>query len=128
MSSKNFLFVLIIKLSLTMNNYRLSTHPNKVELLSESERNALINAYPGIKHLNDGRQIDLASGKLIHQNTSSIYEVIKPNREVVLNKTLRETAGVVGVNIKTLSKYLDENSEAEINGYLVKRIAVFYNK
>jgi hypothetical protein len=119
---------LIIKLSLTMNNYRLSTYPNKVELLSESERNALINAYPGIKHLNDGRQIDLASGKLIHQNTSSLYEVIKPNHEVILNKTLGETAGVVGVNIKTLSKYLDDNSEAEINGCQVKRIAVFYNK
>lgn len=103
---------LILKLSLTMNNFRLSTYSGKVELLSERERYTLRKAYevPTIKHLSDGRQIDIFSGKIVHQNTSSIYEIIRPNNETVLNQTLSEAAQTVGVNIKTLSKHLDLSS------------------
>ena len=120
---------LILKLSLTMNNYRLSTNTEQVELLSNSEMDTLMSASPLIEHLGDGRQRDLATGKIIHQHSSSVYEVIKSNKEVVLTQTLFEAADVVGVNIKTLSKALDvaDNNVAEIKENIVKIIAVFYN-
>ena len=124
---------LILKLSLTMNNYRLSTSPERVESLSSSEIDTLVNASPFVEHLSDGRQRDLSTGRIIHQHSSSIYEIIKPNLEqtVVLKQTLFEAAEVVGVNIKTLSKILDvedSNNLAEVKGNFVKRVAVFYNK
>ena len=120
---------LILKLSLTMNNYRLSTNTEQVEALSDSEMDTLVSAPPLIEHLSDGRQRDLATGKIIHQHSSSIYKVIKSNNEVVLKQTLFEAADIVDVNIKTLSKLLDksEDGSAEIKGNIVKRIAVFYN-
>ena len=120
---------LILKLSLTMNNYRLSTNSEMVELLSSLERDTLANASPCIAHLSDGRQRDLVTCKIIHQHSSSIYEVIKSNNEVVLKQTLFEAADIVDVNIKTLSKLLDksEDGSAEIKGNIVKRIAVFYD-
>lgn len=120
---------LMLKLSLTMNNYRLSTNYETVELLSSLERHALANASPCVAHLSDGRQRDLATGKIIHQHSSSIYEVIKSNNEVVLKQTLFEAADIVDVNIKTLSRLLDksEGGSAEIKGNIVKRIAVFYD-
>lgn len=114
---------LILKLSLTMNNYRLSTNPDTVELLSSLERDTLANASPCIAHLSDGRQRDLVTGKIIHQHSSSIYEIIKPNKEVVLKQTLFEAAELANVNIKTLSKRLDL-----AEGSVIKRIAVFYKK
>ena len=119
---------LILKLSLTMNNYRLSTNTEQVEALSDSEMDTLVSAPPLIEHLSDGRQRDLATGKIIHQHSSSVYEVIKPNKEVVLTQTLFEAAEMAGVNIKTLSKALDVayNNAAAIKGNTVKRVAVFY--
>jgi len=125
---------LILKLSLTMNNYRLSTNSERVEPLSSSEIDTLVNAVPFVEHLEDGRQRDLFTGKIIHQHSSSIYKIIKPNcfleQTEVLKQTLFEAAEIVGVNIKTLSKILDvkDNDPIEVKGSLVKRVAVFYNK
>lgn len=126
----DYIKILILKLSLTMNNYRLSTNTETVELLSSLERDILTNASPCIVHLDDGRQRDLVTGKIIHQHSSSIYEIINAqatNNEVVLKQTLFEAADIVDVNIKTLSKLLDKSKDAEIKGNIVKRIAVFYN-
>lgn len=50
---------LILKLSLTMNNYRLSTFTGKVEQMSLSEIKEIIEAETTIEHLNDGTQIDI---------------------------------------------------------------------
>ena len=136
----NNIKALILKLSYNMNNYRLSTNPETVELVSSFERDILAKASPYIAHLSDGRQRDLTTGKIIHQHSSSIYKVIKSNNEVILKQTLFEVAEIVGVNIKTLSKRLDlaslplqqgkseaEDGSLEIKGNIVKRIGVFYN-
>jgi LAGLIDADG endonuclease len=122
--------LLIFKLSHTMNNYRLSTNSEPVELFNSSEVNTLVNAPPLVLHLEDGRQINLITGKIIHQHSSSVYEVIKSNNEVVLKLTLFEAAGTLGINIKTLSKLLDEasNNTVKVKDNLIKRVAVFYNK
>lgn len=77
----NNIRTLILKLSLTMNNYRLSTNSESVERLSDSEYQTLVNASPCIAHLSDGRQRDLNTGKIIHQHSSNVYEVIKPNKQ-----------------------------------------------
>jgi len=74
---------LVLKLSYTMNNYRLSTYQGTVNYLSKYEINRLINAKPTIKH--QGRQIDLVTKKVVHRRSSScIYEIIKPSGEVLL--------------------------------------------
>nr|YP_007507038.1 intronic ORF at intron 1 of rnl [Ceratocystis cacaofunesta]AFO38136.1 intronic ORF at intron 1 of rnl [Ceratocystis cacaofunesta] len=119
---------LILKLSNTMNNFRLSTNPEQVESLNSTEKSLLVNASPLVKHLDDGRQIDLRTDKIIHQHSSSIYKVIKPNKDMVLLKTLFEAADIVDVDIRTLSKLLTvvDSDAVEVKGNLVKRIAVFF--
>ena len=121
---------LIIKLSLTMNNYRLSTYQGKVDLLNLNEKILIINAKPTIGHLSDGRQIDLETKKIIHRRSSScIYEIIKPTNEIVIKPNLAEAAKEIGVGFNTLKRQLSSELEGQIveyNGYKIKRIAVFY--
>lgn len=121
---------LILKLSNTMNNFRLSTYDGTVELLSKSEIDTLINALPTIEHLSDGRLIDIKTRKVVHQHSSCVYEIVNLNGGVVVNPTLSEAAQTVGVDQRTLSKKLDlsEVSLAEVKGYRVRRIGVFYKK
>ena len=99
---------LLLKLSKTMNNFRLSTKiNNNSKLLSPDEINTLINASPLVEHLWDGRVCVKSAKKIIHQRESSIYKILKPTKQVLITLTLSEAAKVIGVNIKTLSKYLD---------------------
>jgi hypothetical protein len=80
---------LIIKLSFTMNNFRLSTYLGTVESISISEINEIINAKATIEHLSDGRQIDIETKKLIHRrSSSSIYEIIKYSGEILIKPNL----------------------------------------
>jgi len=117
---------LILKLSLTMNNNRLSTNTKKVELLSSSEWEILNNVAPAVTHLSDGRQIILSTGKINPNQSSCLYEIIKPNQEVVYTKSIAEAIKIVGGCSLTLSKSLENTeSSASINGFKVKRIAVF---
>ena len=121
---------LIIKLSLTMNNYRLSSYQGKVDLLNLEEKNLIINAKPTIGHLSDGRKIDLETKKIIHRRSSScIYEIIKPTNEIVIKPNLAEAAKEIGVGFNTLKRQLSSELEGQIveyKGYKIKRIAVFY--
>jgi len=113
-----------------MNNFRLSTYSGSVEILSLNEKEKLINTAPTIEHLNDGRQRDINTNKIIHQNTSCIYEIYKSNGEVLLMQTLSEVAETIDVNIKTISKHLDvlDSNGIVLKGYKIKRIPVFYPK
>lgn len=124
---------LILKLSYTMNSYRLSTYPEVVADLSENERNLLINAAPTIEHLSDGRQRDIVTKKVVHRRSSScIYEIIKPTGEILRMPNLAEAAKVVGVGFNTLKKHLEiellEGNLLEYNNHIIKRIPVFYPK
>lgn len=75
---------------------------------------------------------DIGSTKIIYQHESCVYKIIKPSGEVLTLQTLSESAKIVGVNIKTLSKYLDveytDNLEftALVKGYKIKRVRVYY--
>jgi len=119
---------LILKLSYTMNNFRLSTYSGPTELLSKDEINRLINARPTIKHLNDGRQIDIDTNTVVPYNVSCVYEITSSTGEVFIMESIKEVLKTVGVGYRTLKMNLDiEGHPAEFNGYIVKRIPVFYS-
>jgi hypothetical protein len=123
--------LLILKLSLTMNNFRLSTHLGSVESLSQKERDLLIHATPLIEHLNDGRQRNIVTHKLLHSHSRScVYEIIKPEGEVLILPNLSETAKIVGIGFNTLKRRLDSEGldRLELKGHKIKRIAVFYGQ
>ena len=116
-----------------MNNYRLSTFQGTVNYLSKDEMDKLINGKPTIEHLNDGRQIDLITKKVIRRRSSScIYEIIKPSGEVLLMPNLAESALMIGTSFKTLKRHLDvlgnnsDGSKVVLKDYTVRRIPVFY--
>lgn len=121
---------IILKLSYNMNNYRLSTNIKPVEILSKEELDKLININSTVKYLFDGRQVDILTNKVLHQQVNCVYEIYKPNNEIVLANTLQEAGLIVDVYPETLSKHLDSigsNPEQylEIKNNKIRRIAVF---
>ena len=60
---------LILKLSYTMNNYRLSSNsePEKISSLPKEILDRIINAKPTIIHLGDGRQLDSITRKQVNR-------------------------------------------------------------
>jgi hypothetical protein len=117
-----------------MNNFRLSNYAGKIpaEFFTKEERDILENTPPLFVHLGDGRLRDIGSKRIIYQHESCVYKITKPSGEVLTLQTLSESAKIVGVNIKTLSKYLDvesaENLEftALVRDHKIKRIRVYY--
>jgi len=121
---------LILKLSYTMNNFRLSTHTKPVEILSKYEKEKLILTTPTVEYLSDGRQIDIVTKKVIPQQVSCVYEICKPSGEVIIENTLVEVASVIGIDPDTLSRhlevsYLKKRQFVELKNYKVRRIPVF---
>ena len=127
---------LIIKLSYSMNNYRLSTNSdvNKLDSLSIKDRGKIINAKPTIRHLNDGRQLDIITEKSVNRRwTNSIFEIKDNKGEILLASTLKDAAEILGVEYRTINRYLPGEALEANNGYVliknkkIKRVPVFYN-
>ncbi len=124
---------LILKLSYNMNNSRLSTNKNPVDILSKEERDKLIYINPTVNYLFDGRQRDVLTNKVLHQQVSCVYEICKPNNEIILANTLQEAGLIVKVSPETLSRRLNSTCTTseqylEIKGSLglkIRRIGVF---
>ena len=122
---------LILKLSNTMNNFRLSTYKGAVKSLSQEEIEKLLSATPTFEHLLDGRVIDSATKKALPQQNSCVYEIWEEDGVFILANSLSEAASIVGLYPDTLSKYLDIevlNSEGffvEVNKYKIRRVRVF---
>lgn len=71
---------LLIKLSMTMNNFRLSTYEGEKVKISLAEIHEILDASETIVHLSDGRELDINTKKLIHRrSSSSIFEILKPS-------------------------------------------------
>lgn len=85
---------LILKLSRSMNNFRLSNYSSKIpaEFLTKDERDSIMNTSPLIEHLWDGRLRDIDSKRIIYQHESSVYKILKPSGEVLTVQTLSESA------------------------------------
>jgi len=114
-----------------MNNYRLSTFLGKVESISISEINEIINAKATVEHLEDGLQIDIETKKLINnRSNSSIYEIIKSSGEILIKPNLAESAKELGIGFNTLkNQFINQGSSSiEYKGNKIKRIGVFKNK
>lgn len=137
---------LILKLSYTMNNYRLSSNSSdKIETscLSKEELDTLLNGKSTIIHLADGRQIDHITRKEINRRwTNCVYEIIKESGEVILASTLKEAGEILNVDFRTVRRNLDTLPAAspdfvegdsgkdfvKVKGNPVRRVAVFYPK
>ena len=129
---------LILKLSYTMNSYRLSSNsdPSKVSNLSKEELGMILNANPTIIHLADGRQLDIITRKGVNRRwTNCVYEIVKSSGKIFLASTLNQAAENLNVDFRTLRRYLDSLPEQSYlrgdfvkikEGPLVRRVAVFY--
>jgi hypothetical protein len=135
--------LLILKLSYTMNNSRLSNNssPKEDSSLSKEELGTLLNGKSTVIHLDDGRQIDNITRKEVNRRwTNCVYEIIKGSGEVILASTLNEAGEILNVDFRTVRRNLDSLSVAsleegdngkyftEIKGNQVRRVAVFYPK
>jgi len=125
---------LLLKLSNTMNNFRLSTYKGTVKRLSVNEINKLLSATPTIQHLIDGRVIDIVTKKVLPRLNSCVYEIYEVDGVFFLANSLSEAASIVGLYPDTLSKYLDldqlniRDNFVYVNNYKVRRVRVFSPK
>jgi hypothetical protein len=115
-----------------MNKYRLTTNTdlNKSIGLSNESLDKIIKAKPTIRHLEDGRQLDMVTGKAVNRRwTNCIYEIVKYSGEIVWASTLNDAADILGVEFRTVTKHLQSEKlmghYAEIKGHRVRRISVF---
>lgn len=120
---------LILKLSNTMNNFRLSTYKGIVVALTGEELEKLLNAGSTVERLLDGRVIDRDTKKVLPKQVSCVYEICEQDGGFLLANSLSEAAAIVGLYPDTLSKYLDSghlNGEfIEIKNHKIKRVCVF---
>lgn len=127
---------LILKLSSSMNNYRLSSHSEckKISSLSKEELGLILNAKPTIIHLADGRNLDIITRKEVNRGWSNcVYEIVKSSGEILLAPTLNQAAEILQVEFRTVRRHLDSLSQhpsfcinfVEINGSRVRRVRVF---
>lgn len=123
---------LVLKLSNTMNNFRLSTYKGTVENLSLEETEKLLYYPPTIEHLLDGRVIDSATKKILPKQNSCVYEICGSDGIFILANSLSEAASIVEIYPDTLSKYLDievlnlDGVFVEIKKHKIRRIGVFF--
>ena len=116
---------LLLKLTYNMNNFRLSSFEQAFEVLNLDQRAKIAKASPLFKHLSDGRVLDLTKNSIIATPSSSVYEVITREKNVIIFDTLKEVLDEVGVGFRTLKKQLDLSDVVEYRGFVIKRIPVF---
>lgn len=121
---------LLIKLSMTMNNFRLSDYKGEKVNISLVEINEILDAEATIEHFSDGRELDINTKKLIHRRSSScVFEILSPSGEIIIKPNLADSAKEIGVGFNTLKRQLDNHiQEVEYKEYRIKRIGVFKKK
>jgi hypothetical protein len=118
---------LILKLTYSMNDYRLTTYKGKIprQQISSEEIIQISSAPVIFEHLSDGRVINTSTGIEDYSIFSNIFIIYKSNKEEVMVKTLKDAAKEIGIYYTTLSKKLTLNNDLFINECRVKRIRVF---
>jgi len=101
---------LILRLSYTMNSYRLSSNKRREQLLSPEERDMIQNALPIFERLIDGRLREVGTEKVVIHISQCVYEIIKPNGEVLILDSLKEVLKIIGVGYRTLMRHIPEES------------------
>lgn len=116
---------LLLKLSYSMNSFRLSNAKEPVSALTEHEMALLNNATAYFEHLTDGRVVDVKTNRVVDQNC--IILISYPNGDIDKLLTLEEAAVVLKVSRSTLGKHLNNNVDGTlIKGCHVKRVRIFY--
>lgn len=125
---------LILRLSYTMNSYRLTTNLNKgsINPLTQEERNIIREALPTLEHLKDGRLLEINTGKVFINRSLCVYEVITPNGEILILDSFSDILKILNVGFRTLKRHINDNilentAQAEYKGYKIKRVPVFLN-
>lgn len=123
---------LILRLSYTMNSYRLSSKLDNTlresQPLSQKERDIIFNALPTIERLGDGRLREIDTGKVTINRSLLVYEVIKPNGEVLIFDSLNDVLKGLDVGFRTLKRHINEESWGDWNEfreYKIRRVPVF---
>lgn len=122
---------LTLKLANTMNNSRLSTNKEQVEVLHNEEMDLLLNASPTIIRLLDGRVRDISTGKILPKLTSCLLEVTSDRGDLYLAASLTEAASIVDLYPDTLSRHLDievlslDQAYVKTKALKVRRVPVF---
>jgi hypothetical protein len=133
---------LIIKLSLGMNDFRLST--NKEASTSNntltSEEFALLEEV-GTPRLRQEDSSNLSSDKVEEENSKDlsanlnnkvVYLIIMPDKKELIAASLKEASDVIGLHSSTLSKLLEsyfaESEGVKVKNYLIRRIKIFNTK
>lgn len=114
---------LILKLSYSMNNYRLTTNQKGIVVFTAEEREIIKNAPQTLERLKDGRLREIETGKIEIKSSQCLYEVIKltssfpgkafsgaesNNPEVLFFDTFKDTSKFLGVEIRKLKRCIDE--------------------
>lgn len=120
---------LLIKLSHSMNNFRLSSYSGNIPKITEEERSILKYVTPICEPLPDGRILNLKTNKLdVAIKGGSIFEITTPQGEVLLVNNLIECANIVGVSRSTLHYALEEINKTKFNimikSHKVRRIGI----
>jgi hypothetical protein len=97
---------LLLKLSYTMNNFRLSTFAGSIVFLSEEEMNKIVKAMPQIKYLTDGRVKDISKNSIVALQNSCVYEIKHINGEILIVNSLKEVLTVVDISYKKTNKVI----------------------
>nr|YP_009262126.1 hypothetical protein [Chrysoporthe deuterocubensis]AMX22201.1 hypothetical protein [Chrysoporthe deuterocubensis] len=128
---------LILKLSNSMNNFRLSSYKDKTCSITQEEIGMLLSADPITKPLMDGRLLNLVTNKFESGLGGSVFEIEVNNEaskgklETILVNSLEECASVTGISRNILNSRFSvivdsiSVSEIEIGNYKIKRIGVF---
>lgn len=125
---------LIIKLSYTMNNYRLSNYiysdNNKKQVITQLEINEMASSEPTIQYLPGGLEIDINSKKIINnRSSSSVYEITKCTGEIIIKTNLADAARELNTGFTTLKRSFKHfNNITSYNGNKIIRIGVFIPK
>lgn len=122
---------LILKLTYSMNDYRLSTNKSKDKsILTEKELNLIKEKDSVIEYLEDGRVKNLITNEIDIKVSNSIYIINKLGTisEEIRVKTLKEAADIIGINNYILSNKLKFNDKIDINGFKITRVGVFMQK
>lgn len=115
---------LILKVSLTMNDFRLSTnkaYSQKVTLASDE-----LTILKNIACSSPSTSWESMEGLVSSLNNNVVYHIVSPTKELIVS-SLKETSEIVNVNSNTLSKLFKASgsNSVEVNNNSVRIVKVF---
>lgn len=113
---------LILKVSLTMNDFRLSTNKSNSKVTLSYELTILKN----IAYSTPSTLWESMEGLVSSLNNNVVYHIVSPTKELIVG-SLKETSEIVNVNSNTLSKLFKASgsNSVEVNNNSITIVKVF---